>query len=407
MSSYYEILGVERDATDSEIKKAYRKLAMKFHPDKNPDEGEKFKEISHAYEILSDPDKREHYDRFGEEGGNGGGDYGMNPEDIFAQFFGGGFGGPSFGAGGPRNWKQRGEDIVHPLKVTLEDLYNGKATKMALQRNVICSHCHGKGGKSGAVKKCTSCDGHGVKMTMRQIAPGMMQQMQVACTSCDGKGEIIKEKDRCKKCKGKKVTNERKILEAFIDKGMKDGQKIVVKGEADQEPGIETGDVVLVVKQQDHDTFERKGADLLAHVKITLTEALCGFSKCIVTHLDGRGLVVNHPPGEVIKPGDVKCIMGEGMPQYKRPFDKGNLYVQFDVEFPPNGWLSNPEYKTLESVLPPRPAEAARPEVIDEIHLHDSNISQYGTTGSSGGNAYEEDEEDEGRGGPGVQCSQQ
>jgi len=160
----YDTLGVSPSATENELKKAYRKLALKYHPDKNPNGAEKFKDISHAYEILSDPQKRETYDNFGEEGLSGdAGGMGMNPEDLFASFFGGAFGGSS--RSGPR----RGKDVVHPLKVSLEDLYKGKVFKLSIKRNVICKACNGKGGKEGAVKNCSDCNGRGVKFVRRQI----------------------------------------------------------------------------------------------------------------------------------------------------------------------------------------------------------------------------------------------
>ncbi|RKP11599.1 DnaJ domain-containing protein, partial [Piptocephalis cylindrospora] len=249
-TALYEALGVSPDASESDLKKAYRKLALKYHPDKNPDAGDKFKEISHAYEVLSDSQKREVYDRFGEaglsgEGGMGGG--GVSPEDLFAQLFGGG-GGGFFGGGGPggssrHSGPRKGKDVGHGLKVTLEDLYKGKTSKLALQRNIICKKCDGKGGKAGAVKSCSTCNGQGVRLTIRQMGP-MIQQVQQTCPDCRGEGEIINQKDRCKDCLGKKVISERKVLEVHVDKGMKGGQRITFTGEADQAPGTLPGDVV-------------------------------------------------------------------------------------------------------------------------------------------------------------------
>nr|CAI5864130.1 unnamed protein product [Callosobruchus analis] len=224
----YEILGVSRNASDNEIKKQYRKLAKEFHPDKNPEAGDKFKEISYAYEVLSDPKQRATYDKFGlkglQEGAHDGfsGQNTLLSDDLFSQFFGGG------GGSGMRR-RQRGEDTVHPLKVTLENMYNGKTAKLQLSKNVICATCQGKGSKSGQCEKCSGCNGCGLKVTYRQIAPGMVQQTQSRCSECQGKGEIIKEKDRCQTCNGKKVCNETKILEVHVDKGMKENQKILFR----------------------------------------------------------------------------------------------------------------------------------------------------------------------------------
>lgn len=388
---------------------------MKYHPDKNPDEGERFKEISHAYEILSDPESRATYDQFGEDGpghGHGGG-YGMSADDLFANLFGGGggggfdFGGDFHGMGGggmPRR-PRKGESMKYPLSVTLEDLYLGKKTKLALEKNVICSNCDGKGGKTGATKKCGACKGRGFQVAMRQVGMGMIQQMQVPCAECDHTGEIAK--DRCKKCKGKKVTVEKKYLDVFIEKGMENGQKIAMKGEGDQEPGVEPGDVILVLNQKEHATFTREGNDLLCKVKVSLTEALCGFDKVIVTHLDGRGIQVSHPAGMVIRPGMVKRIPNEGMPTYKRPDNRGDLYIEFDVEFPADNFASGSELSNLESILPKRRKQVAKQEIIDECNLIDATMDSFGASTHSR-NAYDEDdsEDDEGQGG-GVRCAQQ
>ncbi|KAI8332298.1 hypothetical protein BC941DRAFT_462980 [Chlamydoabsidia padenii] len=407
-TTYYEILSVESDASDHEIKKA-----MKYHPDKNPEEGERFKEISHAYEVLSDPDRRADYDRFGPDGPGGGGGGGMSADDLFANFFGGmgggGMGGFDFGGmggGGGPSRPRKGESMKYPLQVTLEDLYNGKRTKLALRKNVICVTCNGKGGKTGATKKCTPCKGRGFQVVTRQIQMGMLQQMQVPCGECNATGEIAK--DRCKKCKGKKVTEEKKFLDVFIEKGMIDGQKIVIKGEGDQEPGVEAGDVNLVLDQKKHNVFEREGDDLLCHVTITLTEALCGFEKVLVTHLDGRGIHVKHPAGKVIKPNMVKRVPHEGMPVYKRSDDRGDLYIVFDVAFPDDDFTTLANINTLKSLLPQQstssPADKEH-DIIDECSLTDGDLDAFGATQQSR-NAYDDDSEDEHAGG-GINCAQQ
>lgn len=268
--------------------------------------GDEFKDVSHAYEVLSDPEKRRLYDMGGEEALSGGGGMGgMDPQDLFSQLFGGGGGFFGGGGGGGRGGRpqgpKKGKDLVHRIKVSLEDLYKGKTTKLALQKHVLCSKCKGKGGKEGAVKSCAGCHGQGVKIVLRQLGP-MVQQIQQTCSDCGGEGEIINAKDRCKGCSGKKIVNERKVLEVFIDRGMKEGQTISFSGEADQAPGIEPGDVVIVVEEKPHDVFKRKGDDLYAEIEIDLLTALAGGSFTI-PHLDERALLVKIAPGEVIKPG--------------------------------------------------------------------------------------------------------
>ncbi|CAB1445398.1 unnamed protein product [Pleuronectes platessa] len=298
----YDILGVSPSSTENELKKAYRKLAKEYHPDKNPNHGDKFKEISFAYEVLTNPEKKELYDRYGEQGLREGGGGGAGMDDIFSHIFGGGlFGFMGQGNRSRNGGRRRGEDMVHPLKVTLEDVYNGKTTKLQLSKSVLCSTCNGQGGKTGAVQKCTTCRGRGMRIMIRQLAPGMVQQMQSVCTDCNGEGEVISEKDRCKKCEGKKVLKEVKILEVHVDKGMKHSQKITFGGEADQAPGVEPGDIVLVLQEKEHETYRRDGKDLFMNHKIGLVEALCGF-QFMVKHLDGRQIVVKYPAGKVIEP---------------------------------------------------------------------------------------------------------
>jgi len=393
----YDLLGVTPTSTQAEIKKSYRKLALKYHPDKNPGSEDKFKEISYAFEVLSDETKKRIYDQGGmealKEGGGGGG--GHNPMDIFDMFFGGGMRGHR-GHEGPR----RGRDMVHPLKVSLEELYNGATRQLALNKNVICSKCNGKGGKDGAVQTCNGCHGNGVKVIVRQLQPGMIQQMQTVCPDCHGKGDIIREKDRCRQCMGKKVVRERKILEVHITKGMKDGQKITFSGEGDQDPEIEPGDIVIVLDEKEHPVYKRNGSDLAIEMNVKLVEALCGFEK-LVTTLDNRTLIVQSFIGDIIKPRDVKCIMGEGMPLLRDPYSKGKLIVQFNVEFPEKGDISAGVLQQIESLLPAREPIEKKPE-MEEVMLSDYDAS------ASAHQAYADDSDDEGGpGGPGVQCRTQ
>lgn len=381
---------------------SYHKLAKEFHPDKNPAAGDKFKEISYAYEVLSDPKKRQTYDKYGlkglQEGGQGAG---FPPDDLFGHFFGDIFG---MGGGSRGRGRARGEDTVHPLKVSLEDMYVGKTAKLQLSKNVICGPCKGLGGKPGAVVTCKDCHGQGIKVSYQQIGPNMTRQFQTRCPTCQGQGEAINDKDKCPKCKGKKVLNETKILEVHVEKGMRENQRIFFRGEGDQQPDTQPGDVVIVLQQKTHDVFQRTGDDLLMKHEITLTEALCGF-EFVVKHLDGRDLLIKHTPGEVIKPGDLKGIQGEGMPQYKNPFEKGNLYVKFDVVFPENNFATEEQLKQIENILPPRPAFVMPiGEDVEEV-----NLMEYTASDRNRGReeAYASDDEEHMHAGPGMQCAHQ
>lgn len=257
-TKFYKLLEVEKIASEADIKKAYRKMAIKHHPDKGGDP-EKFKEITRAYEVLSDSDKRSKYDRFGEEGLKDGpvGD----PTDIFKK-------------------RQKTKDVVMPLKVTLEQMYNGATKKMAITRQVI--------DKKKGVQSCSKCDGRGVKVEVIRMGP-MIQQMQSACGDCSGQGKTFTKKQ------------EREVMEVHIQKGSPDGHKVVFREMADEHPDADAGDVVFVLKESEHSEFKRKGADLFIERKISLVEALYGF-ELEVTHLDGRKLLIKTSPGEIVKP---------------------------------------------------------------------------------------------------------
>jgi len=399
-TKFYDVLGVKPNANDSELKKAYRKLALKYHPDKNTESGagEKFKEISMAYETLADPEKRKIYDQHGEQGikeGGGGGGF-HSPMDIFDMFFGGGggMGGMFGGMGGGRRGPKRTKNLMHQLSVSLEDMYNGTTRKLALQKNVICDACEGRGGKQGCVVKCTTCKGRGSELHVRSLGPGMYQQVQSMCSKCSGEGEMINPKLMCKSCNGKKVNRERKILEVQVDKGMEDGQKITFGGEGDQEPGMEPGDIIIVLDEKEHPVFKRSGTDLIMQQNINITESLCGFKKVVPT-LDDRTLVIQTVPGEVIKPMDLKCVFGEGMPTYRNPFEKGKLIVKFAVDFPEA--IDPHVAQKLEALLPPKSAI-----VIPEMH-EEADLSPFDPNDSRGRN----DETDHDHEVPGVSCAHQ
>uniref|UniRef100_A0A7S0UK68 J domain-containing protein n=1 Tax=Pseudo-nitzschia delicatissima TaxID=44447 RepID=A0A7S0UK68_9STRA len=379
----YEVLGVEKDVDQKALKKAYRKLCLKHHPDKGGDE-HLFKEVNAAYEILSDEKKREIYDEYGLEGveqeggpgGPGGGD------DLFSMFFGG-------GGAGRRAGPRKGPSLQHPLKVSLNDLYNGKTVKLAINRKVIV----------GESSSCDACRGQGVVMELRQIGPGMLTQMQRPCGECSGKGYKAKTK------------NERKVIEVHVEKGAVNNQKITFRGMADEVPGRETGDVNFVIQEKEHEFFKRKGADLLVMQDVSLNQALTGFSLRF-KHLDDRDIIIKTRPGEVIqseaKDPDtgrsmpyMMMVPNEGMPSRGNPFVKGNLYVAFHIEFPKS--LTEEVADKLRELLPDANEEAAYdPEEVEEHFLVEADLRHFGKGGAVVADEYDSDDE----GQQGVQCQQ-
>ncbi|KAI0701331.1 hypothetical protein BC835DRAFT_1323461 [Cytidiella melzeri] len=383
-TTLYDLLGVRPDATEDDIKKAYRRKAREHHPDKNPNDpeaGQKFQEMAAAYEILSSADTRDSYDMHGMDGLNGhGAPGGMDAADIFAELFGGGPGGFQFGfdfgQGGPGRTRTRGEDSVIPYDVTLEELYNGKSVKMNMEKEAVCATCKGSGAKGSAKpKSCAKCDGKGFVMAQTQLGPGRYGTSRAMCTDCSGHGEKLREKDQCKKCKGKKTVKEKTRQEIFIERGMADRQRIVLSGAGDEEPGVPPGDVIFQLKTRPHPAFERSGNDLLTKVHVTLSEALLGFSRIILTHLDGRGIHISNPMGKPIKTGHSIMLRGEGMPIYKNPDQKGQLYVVFEVDMPDEEWCRTVDKTALEALLPPgKPEMDPKPAVIDEVAFEESDL---------------------------------
>lgn len=394
-TKYYDLLEVQPDASESDLKKAYRKKALRLHPDKGGDP-ELFKEVTHAYEVLSDPQKRSIYDTRGEAGlSESGGMGGMDPQDLFSQLFGGGgfFG----GGGGSRNQGPRkSKDLVHRVHVSLEDLYKGKTTKLALTRNVICPKCDGKGGKDGAVRQCGSCQGRGVRITLRQMGP-MIQQLQQPCDECSGTGEIINHRDKCKTCNARKVVSEKKMLEVHVDKGMKGGQTITFAGESDQAPGVIPGDVVIVIEEKPHERFKRNDNNLVIDVEIDLLMALGG-GQFTIRHLDDRALVVSITPGEIVKQDDMKVIHGQGMPS-QRHHELGDLYLKMSIKWPEH--IDPEKIHLLEQVLPPRKPLPKLPKnvLVEEVEMSDVDPRQE--------RVMQEDSMEEDDAEPRVQCANQ
>lgn len=331
----YEVLGLDEEASDKDIKSAYRRLSLKYHPDKNPgDESAaiKFQQVAHAYEVLSDADKRILYDTGGmdaveslqrEEAGGGGG--GMDPFEMF--FGGGGGGGGGRGGGGSAS---KGPDVRMKLDVSLEDLYAGSTIPAKIRRRVVCRGCS-KPNTPAKKERCATCGRcpNEVRMVQRQMGPGMIVQQQ----------EEVPSKERCK--------DEETVLEAVIEKGMAAGQEIVFERMSEQQPKQIPGDVILTIREKPHKVFRREGLHLHATLTLGLREALLGFRKEI-THLDGRKVTV--AADGITKPGDVIKLRGEGMPQHNFPSEFGDLFVSCSVAFPAE--LTPAQREAVEGLFP-------------------------------------------------------
>ncbi|RKF59942.1 DnaJ protein-like protein xdj1 [Erysiphe neolycopersici] len=414
----YGLLGISSNASKNHIKKAYHKAALQYHPDKatedNKKESEqKFKEINRAYEILYDDEKRQLYDMYGMaafDQSRGAPEMGadVDLEDIFRMFGMNGDIHSDFSGKSTYQRPRRGQDEDQSYQVTLEELYKGKTVKFASTKNVICSHCKGSGGKERAKPaKCDRCKGKGFKFGLASVAPNTVTQTVVTCDSCNGSGKIFKEKDRCKKCKGKQTVSEKKVLEIYIPKGSNTGDQIVLEGEGDQVPNQEPGDIIFTLDQVDHEAFSRFQNNLSTEIHITLTEALTGFDRVVLKHLDGRGIRINHPPGKIMKPGQTIKIKGEGMP-IKKSDCKGDLFLFVKVDFPEENWAKNPSSLTsLRQLIPQSPPVFNVTEEdgvdydanADPNELHEQSEEWESVNG--------DDNNDNDDGGGNMQCTQQ
>ncbi len=347
---YYEVLGISKDASDQEIKKAYRKKALIFHPDRNPNNKEEaeenFKKINNIYKVLSTPELKTRYDQFGEEGlkeGQMSGD----PTEMFSNFQDMFFGG--MGRGRNNNSYKKGPNREIMLTINLKNLYLGKSSKIKLTKKIKCDSCNGTGGEGeSAVINCNICQGKGKIIRIQQTGPFMQQTIQ-ECYSCQSKGKIIKKGFECKKCQGKKYLHQTKEVDIYVKQGMKNGETIILKGEGDWIPECdEAGDLILKINQTDSDSsFVRDGNNLIYKKKINLYEALCGF-EFIIKHLDDRFLTIK--VDQIIQSNMVMKIKNEGMPIKDSMGQSGHLYIKFMVVFPDK--LSDERKKYLRKILP-------------------------------------------------------
>ncbi|CAN5713421.1 molecular chaperone DnaJ [soil metagenome] len=341
---YYEVLSIERTADGEEVKRAYRRLAMKYHPDRNPGDAEaevRFKEAAAAYEVLADDSKRKLYDQYGHEGlRNAGGpaahDFSrMNVEDIFS-IFGDIFGGMGGGGGGRgrRSGPARGFDLETEISVTLEDVHAGVERTVDFARMDVCEKCAGSGAKAGSKPvKCPTCDGQG---KVQQSGLGGMFRMVTACPSCRGRGQVVKE--FCPACKGRGRVSKQRKLAVRIPPGISDGQAIRVRAEGeppgqDASPGGEgvRGDLMVVVRVQEHEVFQRSGNDLVMELPVSFAQAALGAEVNVPT-IDHERTPLTVPRGTQF--GDVFRIPGRGLPDLRNPRDLGDLVVMAKVTIP-------------------------------------------------------------------------
>ncbi|WP_321332635.1 molecular chaperone DnaJ [Breoghania sp.] len=334
---FYEVLGVTRDADDKTLKSAFRKLAMKYHPDRNPDDSEaeaKFKEINEAYDALKDPEKRAAYDRFGhaafENGGMGGqrgfsGDFASTMSDIFDEFFGGmGGGGQRRGGGGGR---ERGADLRYNMDIDLEEAYTGKTVEIEVPSSIVCETCTGSGAKPGSSPTtCRTCGGAG-----RVRATQGFFTMERTCPACQGRGEIIS--DPCPDCSGSGRRVEERTLSVNIPAGIEDGTRIRLAGEG--EAGLRggpSGDLYIFLSIRPHAFFQRDGADIFCRAPISMTTAALG-GQFEVPTVEGGKTRVKVPEGT--QAGKQFRLRGKGMP-VMRSSQYGDMYIQVTVETPQN-----------------------------------------------------------------------
>jgi molecular chaperone DnaJ len=322
-TDYYEVLGVSRDANETDLKRAYRQLAMQFHPDKNPGDRaaeERFKQISEAYAILSDPDKRAQYDRFGTVGGAGGfeGGFGTLFEDIFENFFSGGT------RGGRRTRAARGEDLQYELKVTLEEVATGIETKIQLPRLELCETCGGTGAEPGTKRTtCETCRGQG----QVRFNQGFLTVAR-PCPKCQGTGEIVK--DPCKSCRGEGRKRAEHLLNLKIPAGIEDGMQLRVSGEGSSGVhGGPPGDLYVLVRIREHAVFARNGADLFCDVPVSFPQLALG-AEIDVPVLDGKD-TITVPAGS--QPHQVLRLRGKGMP-HLRGRGRGDACYRLLLEVP-------------------------------------------------------------------------
>ncbi|MCR5152694.1 MAG: molecular chaperone DnaJ [Prevotella sp.] len=355
---YYEVLGVAKDASEEDIKRAYRKLAIQYHPDRNPGDAkaeEKFKEAAEAYDVLHDPQKRQQYDQFGFDGPNMGGfggfgAGGFSMDDIFSMFgdvFGGRGGFSGFGGGGGRRQapRYRGSDLRLKVRLNLQEIQTGTTKKFKLRKDVACPHCHGSGAQDGSAKEtCPTCHGSGVETRTQQTMFGIMQS-QTTCHTCGGEGSIIKNK--CTHCNGDGIVKGDEVIEVNIPAGVQEGMVLNLsgKGNAGRHNGI-NGDIQVMIEEQDDDTFVRDGNNVIYNLLLDIPTAILG-GEVEVPSIDGKKKRIRIEPGT--QPGKTLRLRGMGLPAVQGyGHGTGDLVVNISVYIPKT--LSREEKKMVESM---------------------------------------------------------
>ena len=357
---YYEVLEVSKSASVDEIKKAYRKLAIKYHPDRNPGDAEaeaKFKEAAEAYDVLHDPQKRQQYDQFGFDapsGGFGGGSPfggagGFSMDDIFSMFgdvfggHGGGFGG--FGGGGQQAPKYRGSDLRLKVRLSLQEVATGVTKKFKVRKDVTCEYCHGTGAEGGSgTETCPNCHGSGVEIRTQQSMFGMIQT-QTACHVCGGEGTIIKNK--CTHCQGEGVVKGEEVVEINIPAGVAEGMVVNVpgKGNAGKHNGV-TGNIQVYIEEEPNDTFVRDGQNVIYNLLLDFPTAVLGGQVEIPT-IDGSNVKIKIEPGT--QPGKTLRLRGKGLPAVQGyGTGIGDLVVHISIYVPKE--LTKSEKKAIEEL---------------------------------------------------------
>ena len=350
---YYNLLGVEREASDEEIKKNYKKMALKYHPDKNPDNREeaetKFKEISEAYSVLSDPDRRDIYNKYGKDGLNQMMNNGPSesPFDLFSSLFGGSGGIPGFmnmNMRGHQNRRMKVEPITNIIDITLKEAFLGVTKNVTVKKNKICDGCKGVGGSGKEI--CRNCKGQGMKIQIHQIGPGMIQQVQTTCNQCKGEKSTLKNK--CNECNGNRTVSTEKTFSITIEPGTIDREKTILNCKGHEHPDHETGDIAFMISIKNNTNFIRNGNDLIIKYKINLADAICG-TYVSFNHI--RDEKIYYFEEGIIDKDYKRVIPNKGMSIKRREGYFGNLIVEYQIEFPKMK-LTDQERNIIQSIIP-------------------------------------------------------